>query len=419
MARTVEVYDLGPPTPDVVAYPAQDVQVVTGGSEALVPLAAADLLPEDRATVLAGDAGGQTAPRGLSPGSVVVTDTLRARQRSFGGARTADVGPVQTAEQAAAAGTRDYLPWPDPGLRTVASYPGLRDLRSSPLAGPPGSVLAETPANRLYSALDTDPATAWVGLVRPDRTIWMELELERPQPVDGLTLELLTDSVTWAAGLARPTSIAVTTDSGTVTTSVDPQDDEVRLDTPSGVTSTLRVELRGLDGDVAGITTLVVPGLSVSENLVVPDLPSAVDHLRATYVLTQDGSPSDGCLLQAEVLRCRAADVSPPTATDLVRTLPAPDGGDWSFAGTLRAQPGPDLDRLLDVGGLGGGLGEQPPQPRGSSTSGRGRRRRPAHRLEPRPLGPTTWAHPHAARRPSGSSASRWWLATAGSRTPT
>lgn len=350
-ARVIEVYDLGEPSPEVSAYPADVVTAVTGASESLVDLAAAGLLDQDRAAVLAGDLADGTPPGSLRAASILVTDSLRARHRSFGAARTVDAGPVQTSEQVARSVERDYLPWPDPDLRTVAEYAGLSDLRSSPLAGPPASPLAESPAHRLYSALDTDPATSWVSLVGDDGTVWLELDLVRPQPVDGTRLRLLADEVTWPSGLALPTSATVTTDTGAATTRVGDPEDEILLDVPAGSTSWLRVRLDGLDGDVAGIVSLVVPGLTVSERLVVPDLPPAVGAPVEEHLLVQDGAVSDGCLLQSDVLRCSPDDVSSGTATDLVRSVPVTVAGDRTVSGTMRAQPGPDLDRLLDVGG--------------------------------------------------------------------
>ncbi len=294
LARAVEVYDLGPVAPSVAAEPLAGATVVTGASEALVPLAAADLLPG--AAVMAPDVVAGVAPSGL-----VVTDTLTARELAFGGSPGSDRGPVLTADEVRAGPDRDHLPWTDPALRTTADLGPLRSLTSSRPAGPPGNLLAIAPGHRPAAALDTDPQTAWVALVPSPREAdrgarpWMALESEQPLEVGGTRLRLLDDDVTWGGGLGRPTSVVVRTDTGTATTAVPPAPEPpaaelqvpvgdpardaaawVDLRTPPGATRTLRVELVGATDAVVGVATLAVPGLQdgggAPATRVVPDL---------------------------------------------------------------------------------------------------------------------------------------------------
>jgi arabinofuranan 3-O-arabinosyltransferase len=374
LARAVEVYDLGPAAPAVAAEPLATTTAVTGASEALVPLVGSGLLPG--AAVMAPDVADGAPPTGL-----VVTDSLQARERSFGGSAGSDYGPVLTAEEARGGRDRDHLPWTDPGLRTTADLGPLRALTSSRPAGPPGDLLADAPGHRPAAAFDTDPATAWVALVPSPREAdqgarpWLALEAEQPLDVEGTRLRLLDDDVTWGSRLGRPTSVVVRTDTGTATTDVEPAptrsaDDLqvpvgdpardaaawVDLRTPPGATRTLRVELVGATGGVTGIVTLAVPvlqreGGQVPSTRVVPDL---TDHALAaaeggtSFAFgTARGTP-DGCTPAEGVLRCATARLDVAEDADLDRSFPVPADTALRASGTLHARPSAELDALLD-----------------------------------------------------------------------
>ncbi len=350
--RVLEVYDLGPAASRAVAYPLASTTVVGGAPEALVPLADRGRLG-GRATVALADLDPHPLTVG-DLGGTVVTDTLRARQRSFGATRTADLGPVLTAEQVRSGRDRDYLPWQDADLRTVARYEGVRALTSSALAGPPSAPLADSPAHRPYAAFDTDPGTAWVAQVPRRGDAWLQVELEAVTEVRGTTVRLLTDEVAWRQGLRRPARLVATTDTGTATTEVATGATTVELLTPAGSTRTLRVDLVVPEGSgVTGVATLAVPGVGVREVLDVPDraLAADADPGATIYSLGSGHRADDGCLLEDGALRCSADHADLDEFTELVRTLPVAHDGTLALAGTLRPRPGSDLDRLLDVGG--------------------------------------------------------------------
>ena len=351
-SRVLEVYDLGAASPVATAYPLASTTVVGGASEALVPLADAGLIAQG-ATVTAADLA-SAGVAGDALGAVVVTDTLRARERSFGAARTADVGAVLTAQQVVSGRDRDYLPWPDRDLRTVAAYDGVRSLSSSATAGPPAALLADSPATRPFAALDTDPQTAWVAQVPRHGSAWLQVDLEQETDVAGTTVRLLRDRVTWGSALRVATRVVVTTDTGSATTTVPADATAVELRTPGGLTGSLRISLE-VDGSsgVTGVATLAVPGMVVQERLDVPDraLPSGSDPSLTSYLLGAGRRTDDACLLVDAVLRCTADQVDLDESVDLARTVPVAADGTWALAGSLRPRSGPDLDRLLDVGG--------------------------------------------------------------------
>lgn len=368
-ARAVEVYDLGAAAPVVEALPVEATEVVTGASEALVPLAGAGLLPG--AALMAPDAVDGAAPRGL-----VVTDSLAARERAFGGVRGGDLGPVLTADEVRAGPDRDHLPWADPALRTTADLGPLRALRSSRTAGPPGDLLADAPGHRAAAALDTDPLTAFVAVVPSAREadrgarVWMELDARQPLEVQGTRLRLLDDEVTWGGRLGRPTEVVVRTDTGTATTPVppapaaddlqvpvgDPARDAgawVDLRTPPGATRTLRVELVGAAGAVTGVATLAVPGLEVPATRVVPDLTASAAQAAdggVSYLLGTARGTADGCTDEDDALRCGTARLRVVEDSDLDRSLPVAAATDLRAGGTLHPRPSAELDALLDRG---------------------------------------------------------------------
>ncbi len=346
VVRAVEVFDLGPAQERVVAYPAGQARVVSGASEALVQLGDAGLL-DDQAVVFAGD-----APQdGLQKADSIVTDTFRSRQRSFGAPRTEDLGPTQTAAQIAGSDTRDYLPWPDPQLRTVASYDGLVGLSSSTLAGPPSSPLSDAPAHRPYAALDQDDSTAWVALATSGADPWLELELDGPMDLAGTSLLPLADRDSWGRGLAAPASVTVRTDAGESTTRLEPWPARTTLQVPAGQTTSLRLTLHGFaaDSSVTGIADLALPDL-VAESLTVPGTGQGVEGSQTFAFAAADGG-SDGCLLQLSVLRCHRDFEHPAEeSTGLDRSFDVAAPGSWALGGALTAVPGEALDQLLDSG---------------------------------------------------------------------
>ncbi|GAA2162868.1 alpha-(1-_3)-arabinofuranosyltransferase [Pedococcus bigeumensis] len=352
--RPVEVYAIaGSPAPPAALTPLSEVGSASGASESLPDLREAGF---DGPVVFDGDAASsasaaRVARAAVAGGRRVVTDGLRARDRSFGAIRGRDVS--QTLPAADLSGAHDYLPWSDPRLRTTVAWTGLRDLRASGSlatdAGPGGL----DPADRPFSAVDGLATTAWV--VAADGHPSLTMTFDRPRSVDGLEVSALADKARFGDFLGIPTRVRVTTDAGdTVVPLAATGRSQVVTGLPSGATTRLRIEIlatdRGADALVTGLTEVRVPGLVVRESTVVAhQSPEPAD----AFVLAEQYRGTDGCVDVRAAFVCRDEQRAPEDAAGLDRTIPVADGVGYAVHGTLGAVPGPGLDAVLDLGAVG------------------------------------------------------------------
>jgi arabinofuranan 3-O-arabinosyltransferase len=278
---------------------------------------------------------------------VVITDGLRRRDLTFGTIHdnksqtlTADA-PLDTTGPA-----HDYLPtWGDKQL-TVARYQGVTDLRASSSDSQPFVLSGARPEHQPWAALDGDVTTSW----EPDPTLlptgqWLELDLERPQPVT--SVHLVYDP---AAG-ALPTSVTVATDDEAVTA----QGFGISLDIPlKGLHPTRQIRITvnsvimvgGRTSGTFAFSEVDIPGLDSSRTLVSP-APPATDRPATISVQASPSTPA--CFFVSDRPYC-----DPDLArgsedgTSLDRTVTLPASGDYTPQIWARPRPGPALDDVLD-----------------------------------------------------------------------
>jgi len=230
----------------VDSYPAAKETVLSGGSEAVPTLAAQGILGQ-RPVIMAGDlpadrpgaAGGlPSAGGGLpAPAAWFDTDTLQRRDEEFGQVHR-NVSQLLAAGEVppgSTAGVRQRLNVPAADHQTVARYEGVASVTASSSGFP----LAPAPVYAPFYALDGNDFTAWQAAAngRGDVGQWLQVRFLAPKTLPFVTVRLL------GSNGFRPkvTGMRVTTDRGSVDSTVAPTEDVQLLRVPPGSTSTLRV----------------------------------------------------------------------------------------------------------------------------------------------------------------------------------
>ena len=347
----------------IAAYPDDGAVALSGGPEGVLSLADAGLLDgravmgtiDAEAADAADDAEATDAQplstlaeagTGSDEDAVVQTDTQRRRAYNPG----ADPGRRYSATLSAA----DPLPRPDLGPydaaeQAVSVLEGASNVTASssaddPFAADPDGAAHRGPDHRPAAAVDGDQDTAWVsatGTVRQH----LDLSLLRRMRLREVTVDLVTDP---ALG-PEVTSVAVTTDAGTVSAPVRRGRATVLLRT--GWTAHIRVTITGVAGDpdsgVVGIRELIVPHLAVSEAIALPPNEDTTGGEWTVLAERPDGRRGD-CLRGAAGWTCVPGLAEPGEESgSLERRFEAPPG-DVAVAGTVRPRPGSGLDLLLD-----------------------------------------------------------------------
>ncbi len=345
--RPVEIWSVAGAVGPVQSWPLSSAVLASGASESLPALADAGLLKGP--VVFEGDAtvAGPVTGRALDSAPRIVTDSYRARGRSFGAVRGRDVTQTLTAD--AEAGARDYWPWSRPGLRTTVAYDGLDGLwASSSLASSPG--LADLdPSLRPFAAVDGDSTTAWVAYA--DGAPTLRLTFPEARSVDGLEISPLADRGRFGEFLGVPRRIEVVTDRGSTLHTLSGGGEAQRVPTAPGTTRTLTVRILSTDGGrevtVTGLSSVRVPGLVVRETALAP---GGLTAPAAAYVLGRAAGAHDGCIRVFDRYRCSSATRAAEDVVSLDRTLPMTGSAAYSASGTLAATGGPATEDLLDAG---------------------------------------------------------------------
>ncbi|MEU3465729.1 alpha-(1-_3)-arabinofuranosyltransferase family protein [Streptomyces sp. NPDC006733] len=339
--RAVEIYEATDPTlrPEdpVQVFPDSGAVQLSGGPESLLPAAAGGLL-NGRAVSLTGDAtGSDTSP-------LVVTDGLRRTDTSFGLIRdntsytytASGTNPPGRADGSAGDPPRQLLPaFPAAGHQTTAVIDGAASVTASTY----GSWLLQSPAYDPVNAFDGDPGTAWVeGSAATPAGQWLRVDFGRRVDLSGgVPVRLLADSP------FRPvaTRITVTTDAGSVTDTVTPDDREQVLRAPEGGTTTLKLTIAAAEGARpggfgAGISEVSVPEVRVTRYLKVPhDTPTSGPG--GVLFSFQRQVAASGLLGSAD------------PETRLARIFTTDRDETFGTQLSALAAPGPELDRLLET----------------------------------------------------------------------
>lgn len=250
----VEIYEV-PGTAPVASATGREPLRVSGGPEALIALADHGLLDGDRPVLLNdGDPD-------------VVTDTLRRREISFSDLRGGS-SPTLEADQPYT-GNAKVKDFTEPGWErhlSVAELTGIKAVTASSSAAdvasfPVGDAVSRHP----FAALDGDRETQWTssGWSGPVGE-WLKVEFEGPLDPRGARISF------GLGDLLGPAvrEIAVETAAGRTVQRVRRTSEPQPLDTPSGATTWLRVEVTGVAsarsalGTRVAVKELTVPGVS-------------------------------------------------------------------------------------------------------------------------------------------------------------
>ncbi|MFE1799715.1 alpha-(1-_3)-arabinofuranosyltransferase family protein [Streptomyces sp. NPDC059517] len=335
--RAVEIYE---PAADV-PRPGQaglkavaDTAVVSGGPEALLPLAA-DPAMRDRATVLTGD----NHPGLGSPDLQVVGDGLRRADTRFGlvGANTSYTYTRTERNHSGSyqdAGDEPHQILPSDGIRhqTVAELRGARSVTASSS----GNWLYYLPQYDPVNAFDGNPDTAWAeGAVGSADGQWLRIGFteETEVPASIRVTPLPQESVRSA-----PTRVRVETERGSETSTLRADGSRQRIKSPEGPSSWLKVTVvestarhSGLSG--AGFSEISVPDVQVTRMLRLPRDAENAEAAAETVSLHRASDPGSFS----------------PTGTEvgLHRRWTSDAAGTYAVKASAIPVPGDALDALL------------------------------------------------------------------------
>ncbi|SNQ49300.1 conserved membrane hypothetical protein [Frankia canadensis] len=372
----LEVWTVPGGTTLVQSYPADRAVVVSGGPEATVQMAAQGLLSPDRAVVLASDlaAPANTTPPSTSPAAIkaapgdvigpttawVDTDTLTRRDSTFGIVHDANsylLGP--TGNAVGRAGSPNQWAEDDvDGHQTVAGYAGGMSVTASSY----GYDLLAAPDLAPQAAVDGYPATAWTALRKNGTTSagqWIQLDVGRRMSVPYIDVQLL------AEGAWRPTvqAMRVTTQAGTIVTTVRSVEDTQRLAVPPGESRWYRITFERVSRENddtlgAGIREITIPGVRFQRYAQLPDdvgrLFAGADSGQLAFSLERERvDPAQPFGGSEELALSRRFDV--PRQTDVVVAgtasfLPPPRGTPPADDGPLLVDCGDGPTLVVDGG---------------------------------------------------------------------
>ncbi|CAL9317468.1 alpha-(1-_3)-arabinofuranosyltransferase domain-containing protein [Streptomyces sp. SudanB52_2052] len=334
--RAVEIYR---PAGDDVIRPGQaglapvaDTAVVSGGPEALLPLAS-EL--RGRATVLTGD----NHPGLGTPAVQVVGDGMRRADTRFGVVNagtsytyTRDERNAPDAQQDPGEKPRQILPTEGIEHQTVAELRGARSVTASSY----GNWLFHLPQYDPVNAFDGNPDTAWAeGAPDTPDGQWLRIGFtgSYDMPSSFKVTPLPQESVRAAA-----TKVRVETEKGARTSFLRPNGTTQSVKAPEGATRWMKltitdsVERRaGLTG--AGFSEIDLPDVQVTRML---RLPADADDATASATVVSLHRASDPTGLSAT-----------GTEAGLHRRFTTPAAGTYEVKATAVPVPGEELDELL------------------------------------------------------------------------
>ncbi|MGK5695661.1 alpha-(1-_3)-arabinofuranosyltransferase domain-containing protein [Streptomyces sp. URMC 128] len=334
--RAVEIYR--PAGQDVVRpgqaglMPVSDTAVVSGGPEALLPLASR---LRGRATVLTGD----NHPGLGTPAVQVVGDGMRRADTRFGVVNagtsytyTRDERNAQGAQQDPGEKPRQILPAEGTDHQTVAELRGARSVTASSY----GNWLFHLPQYDPVNAFDGNPDTAWTeGAPDTPDGQWLRIGFtgSYDMPSSFKVTPLPQESVRAAA-----TKVRVETEKGERTSFLRPNGTAQRVRAPEGGTRWMKLTIVDSVERRAGLT-----GAGFSE-IGLPDV-------RVTRLLRLPADAADATADATVVSLHRTSDPTGLSATGteagLHRRFTTPAAGTYEMTASAVPVPGEELDELL------------------------------------------------------------------------
>ncbi len=337
---SVEIFDVGA-THEASVVPRSRLVAATGGPEDLAGIAG--LYGVDGAAVLGSDVLGHQDLLAAAPR--VLTDGQRRREVFFGRS-THNTSQVLAAGEPGRQQRRslDYVSDPGAGVTTL-SWDGVDSVQASSSASDANASLRLGTAYSPAAAVDGDPDTRWVsGHFGQAIGEWLEVRLSNPVDVSTIALDLSTQTPVGA----RAQSVAITTDRGTRSGTVDGSGRVQTLLTPAGPTRRVRVTVTSLSGGPVNgfsIAELRIAGVTPVASLLLPaSSGSGVDAI----VLRDQIPGRTACLHVGDRPLCRAsAALASEESSGMRRLFSIPADRTYAFSGEVLPRDGGALERLL------------------------------------------------------------------------
>ncbi|MEY2400306.1 MAG: arabinofuranan 3-O-arabinosyltransferase, partial [Ilumatobacteraceae bacterium] len=267
----------------------------------------------------------------------IVTDSNRRRFTNFGTTRHNQSYVLAVGEPGPLGAPAAHGMFPGDQLedQTVAIRGDVGNVTASSY----GSVGLAQPVWAPGRAFDGDASTAWVPAAEvPLVGQWVTAELPRPASVDSVDVQLLTPS-------GHPDavgSLRVTTEQGSVVTTVDPGRDTQHLSVPPGETSWIRITFQSVAPGTrrAGIREVSIAGFAADQRLEVPS------QLAAEFSDTTQPMPV--YVFSRVVTNPRTAEELDPE-TSMRRRFTVPHSGNVNADAKIAAMPGDAALKLLDA----------------------------------------------------------------------
>jgi arabinofuranan 3-O-arabinosyltransferase len=243
----IEIFAVNPRRSLVTTLPVARSIAVSGGPQSIPQLTDQGIVRDRDPTVTVVDRS-----RSATAKRWAVTDALRRTDTDFGLVHDKDSYTLAPGERAAGS--------PDPPRKLLSTEAIEGHAATSQLSGPIsrvtassyGSWLLQLPFVEPSNAFDGDSTTAWVtGALETSVGQWVRADFKQVIEPSGVRVRLLQDG-SWRP---RVTMLRVTTESGSITSAVRPDELAQRIDVPLGPTSWMRLTFVRVRGERTGAAT--------------------------------------------------------------------------------------------------------------------------------------------------------------------
>jgi arabinofuranan 3-O-arabinosyltransferase len=327
--RSVAIYRVVGRVGPVSTYPLSTAALVSGGPEAMLQLLNQRALKPEQAAILAGNWQGGTYRGPLW----AITDTLRRTDVRFGLVND-NVSYTYTANESAPGGGPPHQMLPFPGVehQTVAEFTGAADITASST----GSWIFSLPEYDPANAFDGN-SNGWLpGSSSGSVGQWIQINFNHAVVPAGTTAQLLVKS-----GLPLATALKVSTNQGSVVTTMSHTRGAQLLKVPRGPATWLRVTIERVHKELsgrpnAGIQAITIPGVHVATYLKPPEEPvgEGAKNVVFSFATTQVDPTA--------VLRL-------PPEQEMARVFTTDRAAQFAVSGSVLPRKGVALDNLISA----------------------------------------------------------------------